>query len=162
MTVNRRDHLNMHPGEALGEYWKRLLCGEVSGSVRGRAKSYGVGVSTVTQMDKEKGAVLAELQQMAGAAGVALDVSFIRVHAPEWKERATWRDGSASRPEGDGGDRRVIEGLLRSFALRFTDQARTQPEAMVEAFREFMEEPTGRKVDIRFIRDDDEEANSDF
>lgn len=40
--------------------------------------------------------------------------------------------------------------MLKTFATRFAKQANAQPEVLMEALKEFMEETTGRTVDMRF------------
>jgi hypothetical protein len=154
LEVNKRHHLNMSPSETLDSYWRMLLCGEVTGSVRGRAKAHRISISTVQRMDKQKADVLGELKEAAEAEGVELNTAFIRTRAPAWKELAAWRDGEDSKKEDP--DRRAIEGILRTLAIRFTDDAKARPYVLIEAFQEFITETTGRTVEVRFATSDDE------
>ena len=156
LEVNRKDHLNLHPDEAINSYWRRLLCGEVSGSVRGRAKTYRVSVSTVTRMDRGKPVVLAQLAADAKDAGVELDSLFILTNAPDWKELSKWREAGEQTPT-DGRDRAAVERLLKSFTIRFADTARARPDELLQAFEEFFTEATGQAIVIRReVRDDDD------
>ena len=149
LDVTKRTHLNMPSSEALDGYWLLFLCGETEGSVRARAKQYGVGVSTVSRMSVQKAPVLAQLQQEAKEQGVPADVSFIRSNAPAWKELAEWREGKEIQDKSKG-DRRVIEAMLKTLATRFAKHAKAQPEVLMEAFKEFMEEATDRTLFVRF------------
>lgn len=161
--VLKREHLNMLPSEALDNYWRMLLCGETSGSVRGRAKHHHISQSTVQRMDAKKAETLLKLQQDAGGQGVSLDVSFIRVNAPAWKELAEWRNGTEEK-KGDGTNRKAIEGLLRTLTTRFSNHAKAQPYVLIDAIKEFLEEATGREVDISFanVNEDTDGETSDF
>jgi hypothetical protein len=151
--------MNMHPSEVLENYWRMLLCGEVIGSVRGRVMRYEVSQSTVQRMDKEKKNVLEQLQKSADRESVQLDVTYIRTNAPKWKECSTWKDG---KPDADIVDmnRKAVEIMLKALTLRFTVQAKAQPEVLLQAFQEFFEGATGRSIDIRPEAVVDE--NSDF
>ena len=148
LEVNKRLHLNMHPQEVLEAYWRMLLCGETVGSVRERVKRYHVSQSTVQRMDKEKRSVLAQLQQQANAAGVVFDVGFIRANAPPWKQLAAWRENPETMKPEDL-NRKAIEKVLRTLAIRLADDAKAQPEVVLEAFQEFFEQATGRPIVIQ-------------
>lgn len=148
LEVNRKDHLNMHAGEALNSYWRALLCGEVVGSVRGRAKAHDVSVSTVSRMDKEKPAVLAELEEDARANGEAFNAVFILTNAPTWNERSKWREG-AKRAPTDARERAAVERLLKAFTMRFAETARAQPDLLLQAFEEFFVDATGQAIELR-------------
>ncbi|MDO3579214.1 ParB N-terminal domain-containing protein [Ralstonia pseudosolanacearum] len=148
LEVNKRIHLNMHPQEVLEAYWRMLLSGETAGSVRQRVKRYGVSQSTVQRMDKEKPSVLAQLQQQATATGVPFDDGFIRANAPTWKKLAAWRESPENMDKTDL-NRKAVEKVLRALAVRLTDDAKAQPEVVLEAFQEFYEEATGRPIVIR-------------
>lgn len=150
LQINRRSHVNMHPSEVLESYWRMLLCGEAVGSVRGRATSYGVSQSTVQRMDKEKKAVIVTLQQAAIEEKVAVDAAYIRTNAPLWKEIATWRDGQ-SVVDVSALSRKAVEAILRKLTIHLTDQAKAQPEVVLEAFREFYEEATGIPIEIERV-----------
>lgn len=159
--IGRRVHLNMNQAESIDCYWRMLLCDEIVGSVRGRVKQYDISQSTVQRMDREKEAVVTRLQKEAGEAEVAFDASYIRVNAPAWKELAKWRESLGGKPVEDF-DRRAIEGMLRTLTVRFTTQAKTQPDLLLEAFQEFYEEVTGEGIEIkRCLMDDDPLALSD-
>ncbi|WP_430504737.1 ParB N-terminal domain-containing protein [Ralstonia pseudosolanacearum] len=148
LEINKRLHLNMHPQEVLEAYWRMLLSGETAGSVRQRVKRYRVSQSTVQRMDKEKPSVLAQLQQQANAAGVPFDVGFIRANAPTWKKLAAWRE-SPEKMNTDDLNRKAVEKVLRTLAVRLSDDAKAQPEVVLEAFQEFYEQTTGRPIVIR-------------
>ena len=162
LQINRRSHINMHPSEVLESYWRMLLCGETKGSVRGRVASYNVSQSTVQRMDKEKKAVIERLQKAAIDEKVVVDAAYIRTNAPLWKELATWRDG---QPVVDVSamDRKAVEAILRKLTIHLTDQAKAQPEVLLEAFREFFEEATGMAIEIQRGADDSQsDPDSDF
>ena len=142
LTIGKRLHLNLHRSEALNGYWLGVLCGEVAGSIRGRAKQYGVSVSTVQRMDKQRAPVLIDLQAQALADGVEMDAAFIRTTAPVWKDLADWRDGEKGAIPDDP-DRKAVERMLRTLTIRFSDQAKAQPDVLLQAFQEFFEEVTG-------------------
>jgi ParB-like chromosome segregation protein Spo0J len=148
LEINKRLHLNMHPQEVLEAYWRMLLCGETVGSNRERVKRYHVSKSTVERMNKEKPSVLAQLQQQANAAGVAFDVGFIRANAPPWKQLAAWRENPETMKPEDL-NRKAIEKVLRTLAIRLADDAKAQPEVVLEAFQEFFEQATGRPIVIQ-------------
>ncbi|WP_430495586.1 ParB N-terminal domain-containing protein [Ralstonia pseudosolanacearum] len=148
LEVNQRIHLNMHPQEVLEAYWRMLLSGETAGSVRQRVKRYRVSQSTVQRMDKEKPSVLAQLRQQATAAGVPFDVGFIRTNAPTWKKLAAWRE-SPEKMNTDDLNRKAVEKVLRTLAVRLSDDAKAHPEVVLEAFQEFYEQTTGRPIVIR-------------
>ena len=148
LEINKRLHLNMHPQEILEAYWRMLLCGETVGSNRERVKRYQVSKSTVERMNKEKPSALARLQQQANADGVALDVGFIRVNAPPWKQLAAWRENPEIMKSEDL-NRKAIEKVLRTLAVRLADDAKAQPEVVLEAFQEFFEQATGRPIVIQ-------------
>ena len=154
--INRRAHLNMSSAETLDNYWRMLLSGEIVGPVRGRAKHYGIGVSTVQRMDAAKEPVVTRLRKEAGNAGATFDVAYIRGNAPAWKELATWRESLGGKPVEDV-DRRVIEGMLRTMTVRFAAQAKAQPDLLLEAFEEFYREATGQSIEITRLRSEDEE-----
>ena len=148
LEINKRLHLNMHPQEVLEAYWRMLLSGETRGSVRERVKRYHVSKSTVERMNKEKPSVLAKLQQQAAAAGVAVDVGFIRTNAPTWKMLAAWRENPETMKTEDL-NRKAVEKVLRTLAVRLADDAKAQPEVVLEAFQEFFEQATGRPIVIQ-------------
>lgn len=148
LEVNKRLHLNMHPREVLEAYWQMLLSGETVGSVRERVKRYHISQSTVQRMDKERPSVLAQLQQQANSAGVAFDVGFIRANAPLWKQLAAWRENPETMKPEDL-NRRAIEKVLRTLAIRLADDVKAQPEVVLEAFQEFYEQATGRPIVIQ-------------
>lgn len=147
LEVNKRLHLNMHPQEVLEAYWRMLLSGEAAGSVRERVKRYHVSQSTVQRMDKEKPSVLAQLRQQANSAGVPFDVGFIRANAPAWKKLAAWRENPQAMKTEDL-NRKAVEKVLRTLAVRLADDAKAQPEVVLEAFQEFFEQATGRPIVI--------------
>ena len=157
--VNKKDHLNMHPGEALNSYWRMLLCDEIVGSVRGRAKAYGVGISTVSRMDKEKPVVLAQLKKEADAAGERFDSMFILTNGPTWKDRSQWREGLGRAPT-DSESRAPVDRLLKALAIRFADVAKAQPNLLLQAFKEFFWDATGQA--IKLSREVPEDEDSDF
>ncbi|MBV2180954.1 MAG: ParB/Srx family N-terminal domain-containing protein [Castellaniella sp.] len=148
LETNKRLHLNMHPQEVLEAYWRMLLCGETVGSVRERVKRYHISQSTVQRMDKEKPSVLAQLQQQANSAGVAFDVGFIRANAPLWKRLTAWRENPETMKPEDL-NRRAVEKILRTLSIRLADDAKAQPEVVLEAFQEFYEQATGRHIEIQ-------------
>ena len=137
-----------------------LLCGETKGSVRGRVSHYNVSQSTVQRMDKEKKAVIESLQQTAIEDQVVADAAYIRTNAPLWKELATWRDG---QPVVDASemDRKTVEAILRKLTIHLTDQAKAQPEVLLEAFREFFEEATGTAIEIQQVGVDGSQSDPD-
>lgn len=160
LQINRRSHINMHPSEVLESYWRMLLCGETMGSVRGRVSRYNVSQSTVQRMDKEKKAVIERLQQTAIEDQVVADAAYIRTNAPLWKELATWRDGQAVVNASEM-DRKTVEAILRKLTIHLTDQAKAQPEVLLEAFCEFFEEATGTAIEIQQVGVDDSQSDPD-
>lgn len=163
LQVNVRSHMNMHPSEVLENYWRMLLCGETVGSVRGRVARYNVSHSTVQRMDKEKKAVIEKLQQGAIEEKVAMDAAYIRANAPLWKEQATWREGQPN-VEVFEMNRKAVETILRKLTIHFTDQAKAQPEVLLQAFGEFFETVTGKAIEIQQGGTEDGPSNleSDF
>lgn len=160
LQINRRSHINMHPSEVLESYWRMLLCGETTGSVRGRVASYNVSQSTIQRMDKEKKAVIVRLQKAAIEEKVAMDATYIRTNAPLWKESATWRDGQPVVDVSAMG-RKAVEAILRKLTIHLTDQAKAQPEVLLEAFREFFVDATGMAIEIQQMGGDGSQADPD-
>jgi hypothetical protein len=162
LQINSRSHINMHPSEVLESYWRMLLCGETVGSVRGRASRYNISQSTVQRMDKKKKAVIERLQQAAIEEKAVVDVAYIRSNAPLWKEMASWREGQPV-VEVSEMNRKAVEAILRKLTLHLTDQAKAQPEVLLEAFQEFYEEATGMAIEIQRVGGDAEsDPDADF
>jgi len=163
LDVNKRSHLNMHRKERIEAYWKLLVSGEAIGSVRGRVARYGISKATVQRMDKEAPSVIAQLRAQALAEAAEFDVAFIRTNAPAWKTLADWRDTTSADTDVDDLDRKTIERIVRSLAVRLSDDAKANPDVVVQAFAEFIEEVTGRHVSVRLeltSGDDDQEQEA--
>ncbi|MYN39784.1 ParB N-terminal domain-containing protein [Duganella sp. FT109W] len=159
LDLNRRLHLNMHPKEALEAYWLMLLAGEVSGSLRDRAKRFQISKSTIARMDKQKPAVLATIEQQATSMGAAMDVEFIRDNAPTWKGLEEWSTGH-EQSDKEELEQKAVEKVTRSLAIRYASEAKAQPEVLLQAFTIFFEGVTGEQINIQ--RGSSDQSDAEF
>jgi hypothetical protein len=156
VEVNKRVHFSLHRKELLEIHWRGILCDEIVGSVRDRAKRHSMSTGAVAGMDKQKGPVLEELKRKALSAAVPFDVEFIRSNAPTWKElRKWWKD--VEKPRSEDLHRREIEKILQTLSKGLLEVTRTRPEIVVEAFQEFVQDVTGKGVQVNFEIGPDEE-----
>ena len=44
--------------------------------------------------------------------------------------------------------------MLRMLTIRFSDQAKGQPDVLLQAFQEFFEEVTGKSLELRLLKDE--------
>jgi hypothetical protein len=54
-----------------------------------------------------------------------------------------------------------VEAILRKLTIHLTDQAKAQPEVLLEAFREFYEEATGIAIEIERVGVEGEPSDPD-
>jgi hypothetical protein len=155
--VNKRMHLEMHPKERAEVCWRFLVSGETTGTVRERGTRYQVSKSQVHRMDQEAPAVLAQLRSRAQAAGVPCDTAFIREHMPAWKTLATWRDAPPADEQPDL-RRKTVDRIVKSLALKHTDDAKVYLDEVLQAFEEFISEATGHPITISRSRVEDDEV----
>lgn len=160
LWINRRTHLNMDLKEVHEAYWRLLVAGETTGSVREQAARYQVKQTTVHRMMKAAPEVRAQLQSTANSEGVNFDADYVRESAPRWKELSTWRDAEAGIESMDVIEGKEVERIVRDLTLRHGETAKANPQMLVRALREFLEGATGGNAKIELTGESD--GDEDF
>lgn len=150
LEINKRLHLALHPKELQEALWRGTLCGELTGSVRERAKRFRVSVGTVHNMGREAPRVLEELQRRASAEGVTMDAGYIRENAPLWKKlRQWWKD--TKKPKSDDMQERERQRITQALLDAVSVDLKAQPEVVAEVFEVVAQEVTGKALQARWV-----------
>ncbi len=136
LSLNKRTNVNMTKDEVIQELWVMMLCGEVTGSARSIAATYGVSKSTVGRMKQNVEHIRDELERKARAEEVELTLERIRSEPPIWRELSGWREEEADEPLPHL-DPVVMERIAMILANHLTDEAVRHPEELREAVRQF-------------------------
>jgi hypothetical protein len=150
IEINKRLHLVLHPKELQEALWQGILCGEITGSVRDKAKRFCVSVGTVHNMSREAPRVLGELQRRASTEGVTMDASYIRGNAPLWKKlRRWWKD--TEKPKSDEMQERERQRITQALLDAVSADLKAQPEVVAEVFEVVAQEVTGMALQARWV-----------
>lgn len=150
LEINKRLHLVLHPKELQEALWRGTLCGEITGSVREKAKRFSVSIGTVHNMNREAPRVLEEMQRRAKAEGVMLNAVYIRENAPLWKKlRQWWKD--TEKPKSDDMQERERQRITEALLDAVSADLKAQPEMVAEVFEVVAQEVTGKALQARWV-----------
>lgn len=150
LEINKRLHLVLHPKELQEALWRGTLCGEITGSVREKAKRFSVSIGTVHNMNREAPRVLEEMQRRAKAEGAMLDAAYIRENAPLWKKlRQWWKD--TEKPKSDDMQERERQRITEALLDAVSADLKAQPEMVAEVFEVVAQEVTGKALQARWV-----------
>lgn len=150
IEINKRLHLVLHPKELQEALWRGILCGEISGSVREKAKRFSVSVGTVHNMAREAPRVLEQLRRRAEAEGVTMDSAYIRDNAPLWKKlRQWWKD--TEKPKSNDMQERERQRITQALLDAVSADLKAQPEVVAEVFEMVAQDVTGKTLQARWV-----------
>lgn len=155
LSLNKRTNVNMTKEEVIQELWVMMLCGEVDGSLRDIASTYGVSKTTVGRMKNHIEHVQNELENQAQREGVELTAAMIRSAPPIWRELSAWRDDDQDTELPDL-ESVVVDRILKKLADHVLEEATHHPEEFREAVQQFaLELRLGWKPQGVFNAEDD-------
>ncbi|CUI60578.1 Uncharacterised protein [Achromobacter xylosoxidans] len=150
LDINKRLHLTLHPKELLENLWRATLLGEVTGSVRERAKRYQVSIGTASNIAQKAPEVLAELERRAKLQGVPFDTEYVRKHAPLWRERkGFWKD--FEKPKSEEMQAMERKRITEAMVAALGTDLKAHPELVAEVFEEVTREVASKEAQVVWL-----------